>query len=155
MPEYAIRDATATDAAPLAAAVHELPLLRRYGVTEEGLRRDLEGALARGEGLLCATCDGAPVGFAWFLESGTFALGGYLRLIALAPGHQGAALGTRLLDEVERRVAGRCRHMFLLVSDFNADAQRFYARRGYVESGALRGLVRADVDERVYWKRLR
>jgi ribosomal protein S18 acetylase RimI-like enzyme len=150
-----IREAVLADIAPLAAALHGLPLLARYGVTEEGLRRDLGGALERGEGLLGAVRDGAPVGFAWFLTGGTFAVGGYLRLIAIAPGHQGGAVGGRLLDEVERRVAARSRFMFLLVSDFNAGAQRFYERRGYRPAGALEAFVRPDVDERIYWKRLR
>jgi ribosomal protein S18 acetylase RimI-like enzyme len=150
-----IREARAADLAPLAAAVEDLPLLRRYAVTEERLRRDLEGALERGEGLLCALCAGAPVGFAWFLAGGTFAVGGYLRLIAVAPGHQRGALGGRLLDEVEARVAACARTIFLLVSDCNEGARRFYERRGYVEAGVLTAFVRPDIDERIYWKRLR
>ncbi|HEY3356386.1 MAG TPA: GNAT family N-acetyltransferase [Polyangia bacterium] len=154
-PAVTIRDAAADDVAPLAARLHGLPLLARYGVTEESLARDLGLALERGDGLLCAAGPDGPVGFAWFLTAGTFASGGYLRLIAVAPGQQGGALGSRLLDEVERRVAVRSRTMFLLVSDFNTGAQRFYARRGYRDAGALEAFVRPDVDERIYWKRLR
>jgi len=150
-----VRDALPGDLAGLAAAVWDLPLLRRYDTTEQGLRRNLEEALARGEGLVVGTRDGAPVGFAWFLEQGAFALGGYLRLIALAPGHQGLRLGGLLLDEVERRVAARARALFLFVSDFNVDAQRFYQRRGYQHTGTLHAFVRPDIDELVYWKRLR
>jgi ribosomal protein S18 acetylase RimI-like enzyme len=154
-PLVELRDARPGDLATLAAAVWDLPLLRRYGVTESGLRRDLEGALARGEGLVVAARDDEPVGFAWYLEQGAFGLGGYLRLIAIEPGSQGLRLGGRLLDEVERRVAARARAVFLLVSDFNVDAQRFYTRRGYEPAGTLRALVRPDIDELVYWKKLR
>jgi ribosomal protein S18 acetylase RimI-like enzyme len=155
VPPVEVRGAHAADLPPLAAGVWDLPLLRRYGATEHGLRRDLEAALARGDGLLVAARDGEPVGLAWFTEHGTFALGGYLRLIALRPGHQGLRLGARLLDEVERRVAERSRAMFLLVADFNVDAQRFYERRGYQHAGTLPALVRPDIAERLYWKRLR
>ncbi|MBI5481460.1 MAG: GNAT family N-acetyltransferase, partial [Deltaproteobacteria bacterium] len=126
-----------------------------YGVTEQGLRRDLEGVLARRERLVVAARDGEAVGFAWFLEQGTFARGGYLRLIALRPGCQGLRLGSLLLDDVERQVAACARAMFLLVSDFNVDAQRFYERRGYEHAGTLPAFVRPDIDELVYWKRLR
>lgn len=150
-----VRDASPTDVDGLAAAVWDLPLLRRYGTTQEGLRGSLEGALARGEGLIVAVREGRPVGLAWFLEQGTFALGGYLRLIALAPGCQGLRLGGLLLDEVERRVAARARALFLFVSDFNVDAQRFYQRRGYEHTGTLPAFVRPDIDELVYCKRLR
>jgi hypothetical protein len=41
------------------------------------------------------------------------------------------------------------------VSDFNVDAHRFYEKHGYVKVGALPKLVRPDVDELIYWKRLR
>jgi ribosomal protein S18 acetylase RimI-like enzyme len=155
VPLVEVRDARAGDLADLVAGAWDLPLLRRYGVTEPSLRRDLEGALARGEGLLAAVRDGEPVGFAWFLEQGAFARGGYLRLIALKPVYQGLRLGGALLDEVERRAAARARAMFLLVSDFNVDAQRFYERRNYQHAGTLRAFVRPDIDELVYWKRLR
>jgi ribosomal protein S18 acetylase RimI-like enzyme len=150
-----IRAATAADLAPLVAAVAGLPLLVRYGVDPASLRASLAGALARGEGLIVAVAAEGPVGFAWFLDAGTLAAGGYLRLIGVAPAHQGGAVGARLLDEVERRVAARSPNLFLLVSDFNTAAQRFYARRGYLAAGVLPAFVRPDIDEHIYWKRLR
>jgi ribosomal protein S18 acetylase RimI-like enzyme len=150
-----IRDAGPGDVESLVAAVKDLPLLVRYHVGAERLGADLRRALMGGEGLLCATRDGVPVGFAWFLTTGTFAGGGYLRLIAVTPHRQGGAVGTLLLDEVERRVSAQSRTLFLLVSDFNSRAQRFYLRRGYVDAGVLRGYVRPEIDERIYWKQLR
>jgi ribosomal protein S18 acetylase RimI-like enzyme len=98
--------------------------------------------------------DGAPRGFAWYLPSGTFAAGGYLRLIALAPGGERHGLGGALLDAVERDVAAHARHLFLLVSDWNDGARRFYARRGYAEVGRLPAFVLPDTDEIICCKRL-
>ncbi len=63
--------------------------------------------------------------------------------------------GTRLLRAFEAEVARESRHAFLLVSDFNQGAQRFYQRHGYARVGALPGLVLPDVAELIYWKRLR
>jgi len=132
----------------------DLPLLQRYGVTREGLCRDLMAALDRGEGLVVAVCEGVPVGFAWFLERGTFGMGSYLKLIAVGRQYHGFGIGSRLLRAVEQCASRSSRALFLLVSDFNKEAQRFYARHGYLEAGVLKDFVRPGIDERVYWKKL-
>jgi ribosomal protein S18 acetylase RimI-like enzyme len=149
-----IREPRAEELAPLAARIAPQPLLQRYGVTAEGLARDLVAGLERGDGLLVAEEGGVPVGLVWFLTAGTFGLGGYLRLIALQPGAEGRGLGGALLLEVERCVAARSRALFLLVSHFNEGARRFYAARGYREAGVLPGMVRPEVDEVILYKRL-
>jgi len=150
-----IRPLRPADVSPLAAALAPLPLLERYGRGAAALAADLSSAMARGEGLLVAEEGGEPRGLAWFLRTGTLALGGYLRLLAVAPGNQGGGMGEALLAAFEAEVAAASRHAFLLVSDFNEGAQRFYERRGWVRCGALPGLVLSGVGELVYWKRLR
>jgi GNAT superfamily N-acetyltransferase len=82
-------------------------------------------------------------------------MGGYLRLIAVLDGEQGRGTGAALLAAYEAAVARSSAHGFLLVSDFNAPAQRFYERHGWTRVGAIPRLVLPDVDELVYWKRLR
>jgi ribosomal protein S18 acetylase RimI-like enzyme len=98
--------------------------------------------------------DGVPRGLAWFVPGGTLGIGGYLRLLAVAPDAHGRGVGTALLAAHEAAVAATARHAFLLVSDFNAAARRFYERHGYRQVGALPGLVLPDVAELLYWKRL-
>lgn len=160
-----IRPLVAAEIAALAARLADLPLMQRYQRTAEALGRDLAAALARGDGLLVhdgapAPTDGAPGpadgpdGLVWFLSHGTLGMGGYLRLLAVAPGGEGRGTGAALLAAFEEAVARWSGHAFLLVSDFNAGAQRFYARHGYTQVGRLPGLVLADVDELLYWRRL-
>jgi ribosomal protein S18 acetylase RimI-like enzyme len=149
-----IRDARREEIQTLAAAVAPQPLLARYEITAEKLTKNLMGAISRGDGLIVVEEEGSARGFAWFLPTGTFALGGYLRLIALVPGSESRGLGAQLLDEVERRVAQASKSIFLLVSHWNEGARRFYAGRGYAEVGTLPGFVRADTDEVVMMKRL-
>jgi ribosomal protein S18 acetylase RimI-like enzyme len=132
-----------------------LPLLVRYGRTAEQLAASLAAAGQRGEELRVAEEDGASVGLAWFLPAGTLALGGYLRLIAVTDAAQRRGTGAALLAAFEEETARSSAHAFLLVSDFNAAAQRFYARHGYQRVGTLPGLVLPDVGEILYWKRLR
>ena len=43
--------------------------------------------------------------------------------------------------------------MFLLVSDFNTDAQQFYQRLGYRQVGKLDDYVVPGVSELIFWKR--
>ncbi len=145
----------AADAAPLARGLAALPLLQRYRRTEERIAADLGSALARGDGLLLAEEGGAVRGLCWYLPSGTLAMGGYLKLLAVLPGAQGGGTGAALLAAFEAAVARASAHAFLLVSDFNDGAQRFYERHGYARVGALPALVLDGVAELLYWKRLR
>jgi ribosomal protein S18 acetylase RimI-like enzyme len=139
----------------IAAGLAGLPLMVRYGRDAPALARALEAARARGEGLLVAEEGGAARGVAWFLTSGTLALGGYLRLIAVLPGASRKGTGVALLRAFEAETARVSPNAFLLVSDFNEGAIRFYEREGYARVGAMPGLVLPDVAEVLYWKRLR
>jgi ribosomal protein S18 acetylase RimI-like enzyme len=156
-PPIAVRLARVEELDALAAAVAPQPLLVRYEITAVRLARLLGDALGRGEPVLVAPAeeDAAPLGFAWFQTRGTFAAGGYLRLIAVTPGDESRGVGAALLDAVERAVAVESRHLFLLVSHWNDGARRFYARRGYDEVGCLPAFVRPDADEIICCKRVR
>lgn len=149
-----IRPARAVECAALADVVSAQPLLVRYGVKADGLARDLGRALAAGEDVVVADGGSGPLGFAWFQPTGGLG-GGYLKLIALKSGEESRGVGKALLAEVEKSVARSSRFLTLLVSDFNEQAQRFYEREGYARSGCLEKLYLADVDELIYWKRLR
>jgi ribosomal protein S18 acetylase RimI-like enzyme len=150
-----LRPATATDLPTLAAALARLPLMVRYRRDAARLEADLAASLGRGDGLLLAAEAGRPAGLAWFLREGTLGMGGYLKLIAVLPEAQARGTGAALLAAFEAEVARSSAHAFLLCSDFNEAAQRFYERRGWTRVGALPALVLPDVDELVYWKRVR
>jgi GNAT superfamily N-acetyltransferase len=150
-----VRPLRPDEIAPLARALAGVPLMVRYGRTPEALERALSAAQGRGERLLVADDGGALRGLAWFLTQGTLALGGYLKLIAMLPGAEGRGTGAALLAAFEAETARESRHAFLLVSDFNAGAQRFYERHGWTRVGALPALVLPDAGEVLYWKRLR
>jgi ribosomal protein S18 acetylase RimI-like enzyme len=146
------------------------PLLQRYGVTEAGLYRELRrlvdgqsraesAADASAESLLVVP-DAAPAGellygLARFSVRGHFGYGGYLKLIALRPGCEGRGIGTTLLRAVEESVMAHSPVLFLLTSDFNTSAQRFYARHGYAHAGTLPDFARPGISEQIFWKRLR
>ena len=150
----AIRPIAAADLPALAGGLAELPLFRRYGRSAQKLQATLEKALARGEGLLLAEEGGEAAGLAWFLTSGTLALGGYLRLLAVLAPFQGRGIGRELLAAYEAETVRSSAHAFLLTSESNAGAQRFYERAGYRQVGLLPSLVVKGENEALYWKRL-
>lgn len=99
--------------------------------------------LAAGDALILVARDdgGAPVAYAAVhLQNGpddTFAVGDrYAELYSLSvlPAHRSAGLGTRLLDEVDRRLdeLGIAELAVSVMAD-NAAARRFYERRGLTE----------------------
>ncbi|HEY6105397.1 MAG TPA: GNAT family N-acetyltransferase, partial [Anaeromyxobacteraceae bacterium] len=100
-----IRPLQREDVPALGAALARLPLMQRYRRDATRLRADLTAALSRGDGLLVEEGEGGPRGLAWFLRSGTLGMGGYLRLIAVAPEATGSGVGARLLQAFEAEVA--------------------------------------------------
>jgi len=128
----------------------ELPLWKRYSVTAASARAQFTEALERGDLLLVT--GSPPCGFAWCIHGGAFGRSDYLRLIGVAPNCAGQGVGAALLVEVEIQVESR--DLFLLVSDFNEGAQRFYQRMGYEQVGAISGYVLPDVTELIFRKSL-
>jgi ribosomal protein S18 acetylase RimI-like enzyme len=147
-----IRPARPEDFPPLARALEQLPLFKRYGTTAAGFESSWTKALQAGEGLWVAERAEGPVGLCWFLQRGAFGRGAYLRTIGIAEHAAGGGLGKQLLDAYERETAPAPGGWFLLVSDFNVGAQRFYARGGYQQVGRLDGFVLPGVAELLFWK---
>lgn len=156
---HTIRPMTAQDMPNLARWIVQVPLWQRYRLTEQGIAQALEQGQAKGHILLVADSDdlkgsGVACGFVWCIPDGAFGRSAYLRLIGVHPRYAGGGLGAGLLAAAEREASQRATAMFLLVSDFNADAQRFYLRHGYQQVGAIPGYVLPDVVELLFWKRL-
>ena len=111
-------------------------------------REIIEGAFAaqeRGDGLmLLGLSAGFPVAQAWidFAGPGRAACP-LLWAVRVFPALQGAGLGTRLMQEAERRMLARgAREAELGVERDNLGARRFYERLGYRAAGARREVVR-------------
>lgn len=148
-----VRVFCAADVEPCAAIMADNPLWQRYGVTVEMARRTFASGLERGVALFVVESDGEPGGFLWLEPVGAFARSGYIRLIGVSPTKQGRGLGLELMEHAERVLFAKGDDVFLLVSDFNVSAQRFYQRLGYVQVGALPDFVLQGVTELIYRKR--
>ena len=132
--------------------IADMPLWKRYGVTEASASAQFSDGIQRGDLLLVGDAKAEVCGFAWCVRGGAFGRSDYLRLIGVRADCAGQGLGALLLSEVEAQTLSR--DLFLLVSDFNEGAQRFYRRMGYEQIGAIPGYVLPDVAELIFRKRL-
>lgn len=130
-------------------------LWRRYRLSPETIAADFERGLERGDLIVVADTDLPARGFAWCLLDGMFGSYPYLKRFGVDPAFGGKGLGSFLLDSLERELLSQQRRdLFLLVSDFNLDAQRFYQRHGYREVGRVPDLVLPGVAEVLFRKQL-
>lgn len=148
-----VRPATEKDLASLAPRLAPLPLFTAYGMDAARLQKRWTEGLGRGDGLLVAEEHGQLLGMCWYLQRGVFGIGGYLRTIAIAPKAQGKGVGLQLLQAFEAGCQQPSGGWFLLTSDFNEGAQRFYKRHGYTEVGRLPpGFASPTIGEIIFWK---
>ncbi len=150
-----IRRFRGEDGPRCATIVDATPLWRRYDLTGRRAAELLDGATQRGEPVWVLEERGVVEGFAWMVERGAFARAPYLRLIAVAPGARGAGRGGALLSAFEAHARELAADAYLLVSDFNADGQRFYGRNGWAEVGRIPDMVVPGVAEVILRKALR
>ena len=132
-----------------------LPLWARYGVTT------MDAACAAFADVAGGTCLGlvaeearSLVGFVVYALRGTFVHSGYVRSVAVAPDAQHRGVGAGLMDAAEAAIFTQGPNVFLLVSTWNAGAQRFYEPRGYHRIGELTDYLRRGITEVVYRKTL-
>jgi ribosomal protein S18 acetylase RimI-like enzyme len=146
-----IRPLAHTDVADIARWVAATPLWQRYSVTEASFAERLANGLASGATIFVAERAGTVFGFVWLVERGAFNRSAYIQLIGVRPETRGGGVGRALMEFAEAHA--QLRDMFLLVSDFNIDAQRFYERLGYRQVGRLDDYVVQGVSELVFCKR--
>jgi ribosomal protein S18 acetylase RimI-like enzyme len=152
--ESIIDEMRPADTAACVKILIDNPLWQRYGMTSEAAGRMFAAALAQGATTLAARAEGQPVGFVWYITHGAWDQSGYIRLIGLSPQYQGKRIGEQLMAAAEAHMAEKVREVFLLVTDSNTGAQRFYRRLGYTYIGAIPDYVVPGITELIFFKKL-
>ena len=75
------------------------------------------------------------------------ALAGYIQSVCIAPRFRNCSYGAALMRFAEERILKDEPNVFLCVSSFNADAQRFYERQKYERVGELRDFIVSGASE--------
>lgn len=91
-------------------------------------------------------------GFYWAAACGMFCRFSYLRLLSIKPQFRNLGVGRRLLEHFEENGFNQASKVFLAVSDFNADAKRFYKRCGYIRVGIIPDLYKPGIAELLMMK---
>ena len=119
-----------------------------YGFSDYGWIEKLSKATDDPNNLLSVAWVGDRIaGFIWVHLKGAFLVAPYLRFIAVDPKFQGMGVGRRLLREFEEQTKHLGKSFFLLVSDFNLEAQKFYEKQGYRKVGELNDFAVPGVTE--------
>ncbi len=156
----AIRPMQSADIAAVTALVLATPLWQRHGVDGTGFAARLAQGLDAAATILVAWAtdsEDAPeeiAGFIWYVVDGAFVRSGYIMLIGIAPAWQRRGMGRLLMDAAEGELRRHVADIFLLVSDFNEPAHRFYETLGYTRVGAIPDYVTPGIAELIYRKRV-
>ena len=129
------------------------PIGRRYALVQETLSKSLLEAMEKGEILFVAKNESQVVGFAWIDPKGAFSSAPYLRLLAIDEKCRGQRIGSALLKAFEESTRYVGRDYVLLVSDFNDQAIRFYAKHGYEKRGSIPDFAREGITECIMVKK--
>ena len=140
----AIRRLEQRDVRPLVALLASSEPWLTLGYVVADWRRLLGGPLAGRDAWVID--DGGRARGVAIVRRG-FLAGDYLELLAVDASTRSRGLGARLLAHCESDVFMRARNFFVCVSDFNANARRFYRRHGYAQVGRLDGLLVAGSAE--------
>ena len=135
-----------------------------YFPRKDLFRAELEKGMAAGEVYVNKLMGGGITssdiqGVIWYQREGLFHSFPFLHMIAVRDEYRCQGVGAALMDFYEqeplRTEKNRIRtKAFLLVSDFNTSAQRFYTDRGYVETGRFENLFRKGVTEILMMKKV-
>lgn len=97
-------------------------------------------------------CGGEPAGAVVIVRH--WLAGPYLQMLAVLPPFQKLGIGAAILGWYETEARGHFRNLWLCVSGFNANAQRFYLAHGYEQVATIPELMQAGDDELLMRKRL-
>lgn len=131
---HAIRPYRPDDRAAIVAMLTGSEPWKTLGYTDADWKK-LFDPLPQGREGYVIESGGTVTGFA--LVRPKFLMGDYLELLVVAPAARHNGLGSALLAHIEGVVFARAKNLFACVSDFNAEARRFYKKNGYQEIGPM------------------
>jgi len=131
---HTIRPYNPEDRKTLVTMLAESEPWKKLGYTDTDWKKLFDPLPAGREGFVIES-GGTVAGFA--LLRPKFLMGDYLELLVVAPSARSKGLGSALLAHIESLVFARVKNLFACVSDFNAEARKFYQKNGYQEIGPM------------------
>jgi ribosomal protein S18 acetylase RimI-like enzyme len=152
-----IRDMISEDIPELAGLMATTSTWIRYGTTLESASNTLQSLLEQAKNPDACECivaenDGEAVGFIVLQHGAMFGMSSYVKLVGVRQDTRGQGCGSMLMEAAEHSALSRGPNVFLLTSDFNQQAIRFYENLGYQRVGAIKDYVVSGIDEILYRK---
>ena len=92
------------------------------------------------------------IGFMGVINNGCFQNYSYLATLAVKKGHRNKGIGEALVNKFEKMGFKKADKVFILVSDFNKQAQKFYRKLGYKKVGNIPDLFKKGISENLLVK---
>ena len=92
------------------------------------------------------------IGFMGIVENGCFGNFQYLSILSVKKRYRNKEVGKLLLNKFEQMGFKKADRIFVLCSDFNVAAQKFYKRNDYFECGKIRDLFKKGISEHLFVK---
>lgn len=92
------------------------------------------------------------IGFMGVVNNGCFRKFSYLSILAVKKMYRNKGIGEALVNKFETIGFKRADRVFILVSDFNKKAQKFYRKLGYKKVGNIPNLFKVGVSENLLVK---
>lgn len=92
------------------------------------------------------------VGFMGIVPQGGFGEFPYLSILAVKRNYRNKNIGQMLLDKFEALAFKDKNRAFVLCSDFNEDAQRFYKNHDYKKCGKIPDMYKTGIAELIFVK---
>jgi ribosomal protein S18 acetylase RimI-like enzyme len=122
-----------------------------------GEKVDFKRSIALKQAYVCLGRDSGKnrvMGFIIFTRTPVFARGGYLRALGVSEFFRRAGVGRKLIEFAEKTISRKAGNIYLCVSSFNKQALAFYKKLGYKRIGKIPGLIKPDVAEFIFHKKL-
>lgn len=120
-----------------------------YGITYEIAKQLLE---TMPDDSFVAVIDNDIVGFITLRIDGVGNIGSYIRMVVVAEPYRGKSIGSKLVEYISNIAFQKTQNLFLICSEGNDMARRFYEKIGFTQVGVLTDLVVKGHHEILYRK---
>ncbi|MBU3172743.1 GNAT family N-acetyltransferase [Clostridium estertheticum] len=124
----------------------------KYFPKKGSARTSLEEGFAKEEIYIAMDINQNYKGFIWIIFDGIFHSFPYLHIVAVNQESRNQGIGKNLLKFFEDSCLKDYSKIFLVVADFNPDAERLYKKIGYIQVGTIPSLYMEGITEHLMMK---
>ncbi len=112
----------------------------------------IKEAIKRKEIYIALNSNNTCIGFMGVIEKGCFGNFPYLAILSVHKKYRSKGIGKQLLEKFEKIGLKKADRVFVLCSDFNTQAQKFYKNNEYEECGLIKNLYKNGIAEHLFVK---